>query len=241
MTWHDLPTLPGRSGWMRGYFWIQDLVELNPLNPLNALKAQRKLVGGFKHYLFCIIYGIILPIDFHIFQDGWNHQPEKMFDAEILWFVHCAPLLRIAPRHLAIRQVKSSKMAFNSVLTELPLRQQKKGHMKMDKVWWTLRYVVIHYLYWVVNYYIYIYIIFVGFFLMSDIKVYVWGITNINQQLTADLGWFGGLGTRTPHAPRCREATTSARSWNHFLLLQESGRPVVWQAATKFLAVSRQQ
>ena len=118
---------------------------------------------------------------------------------------------------------------------------KKKGHMKMDKVWWTLRYVVIHYLYWVVNYYIYIYIIFVGFFLMSDIKVYVWGITNINQQLTADLGWFGGLGTRTPHAPRCREATTSARSWNHFLLLQESGRPVVWQAATKFLAVSRQQ
>jgi len=28
------------------------------------------LVGGFKHFLFCIIYGIILPIDFHIFQDG---------------------------------------------------------------------------------------------------------------------------------------------------------------------------
>ena len=27
------------------------------------------LVGGFKH-LFSIIYGIILPIDFHIFQDG---------------------------------------------------------------------------------------------------------------------------------------------------------------------------
>ena len=28
------------------------------------------LVGGFKHFLFSIIYGIILPIDFHIFQDG---------------------------------------------------------------------------------------------------------------------------------------------------------------------------
>jgi hypothetical protein len=25
---------------------------------------------GFKHFLFSIIYGIILPIDFHIFQDG---------------------------------------------------------------------------------------------------------------------------------------------------------------------------
>jgi hypothetical protein len=30
----------------------------------------QKLVGGFKHFLFSIIYGIILPIDFHIFQDG---------------------------------------------------------------------------------------------------------------------------------------------------------------------------
>ena len=26
---------------------------------------------------FSIIYGIILPIDFHIFQRGWNHQPAK--------------------------------------------------------------------------------------------------------------------------------------------------------------------
>ena len=28
------------------------------------------LAGGFKHFLFSIIYGIFLPIDFHIFQDG---------------------------------------------------------------------------------------------------------------------------------------------------------------------------
>ena len=28
------------------------------------------LVGGFKHFLFSILYGIILPIDFHIFQRG---------------------------------------------------------------------------------------------------------------------------------------------------------------------------
>ena len=25
--------------------------------------------------IFHFIYGIILPIDFHIFQRGWNHQP----------------------------------------------------------------------------------------------------------------------------------------------------------------------
>jgi len=30
-----------------------------------------KLVGGFKHLFFSIIYGIILPIDFHMFQDGY--------------------------------------------------------------------------------------------------------------------------------------------------------------------------
>ena len=28
------------------------------------------MVGGFKHFLFSIIYGTILPIDFHMFQDG---------------------------------------------------------------------------------------------------------------------------------------------------------------------------
>ena len=28
------------------------------------------LLGGLEHFLFSIIYGIILPIDFHIFQDG---------------------------------------------------------------------------------------------------------------------------------------------------------------------------
>ena len=28
------------------------------------------LVGGLEHVLFSIIYGIVLPIDFHIFQDG---------------------------------------------------------------------------------------------------------------------------------------------------------------------------
>ena len=29
------------------------------------------LVGGFKHFLLSIIYRIILPIDFHTFQDGY--------------------------------------------------------------------------------------------------------------------------------------------------------------------------
>ena len=32
--------------------------------------AKPHLVGGLGHFLFSIIYEIILPIDFHIFQDG---------------------------------------------------------------------------------------------------------------------------------------------------------------------------
>ena len=30
-------------------------------------------------FIFHFIYGIILPIDFHIFQRGWNHQPDTLF------------------------------------------------------------------------------------------------------------------------------------------------------------------
>ena len=38
--------------------------------PSNYITTINRLVGGFKHVLFSIIYGIILPIDFHSFQDG---------------------------------------------------------------------------------------------------------------------------------------------------------------------------
>ena len=33
------------------------------------------LVGGLEHFLFSHKLGIIIPIDFHIFQMDWNHQP----------------------------------------------------------------------------------------------------------------------------------------------------------------------
>ena len=39
---------------------------------LNAI-----LVGGLEHFLFSHILGIIIPIDFHIFQRGSNHQPAR--------------------------------------------------------------------------------------------------------------------------------------------------------------------
>ena len=36
------------------------------------------LVGGLEHFLFSHILGIIIPIDFHIFQRGSNHQPDEI-------------------------------------------------------------------------------------------------------------------------------------------------------------------
>ena len=34
------------------------------------------LIGGLEHFYFPFhIWDVILPIDFHIFQDSWNHQP----------------------------------------------------------------------------------------------------------------------------------------------------------------------
>ena len=37
-------------------------------------RMKKQLVGGFNHFWFSIIYGIILPIDFHIL----HHQPYSM-------------------------------------------------------------------------------------------------------------------------------------------------------------------
>ena len=38
-----------------------------------------KLVGGLEHFLFSHILGIIIPIDFHIFQRGSKHQPAWIY------------------------------------------------------------------------------------------------------------------------------------------------------------------
>ena len=53
------------SGFLKGKF---------PSCHLFTSHRKMILVGGL-HFLCSIIYGIILPIDFHIFQRGWNHQP----------------------------------------------------------------------------------------------------------------------------------------------------------------------
>ena len=48
------------------HFWSKWVVEVDWLVVWNCLEN-----GLFS----IIIYGTILPIDFHIFQDGWSHQP----------------------------------------------------------------------------------------------------------------------------------------------------------------------
>ena len=43
--------------------------------------ALRKAVqSGLEHFLFFHILGTIIPVDFHIFQRGWNHQPDTHFE-----------------------------------------------------------------------------------------------------------------------------------------------------------------
>ena len=37
--------------------------------------GREVLVGGLEHFLLSHILGIIIPIDFHIFERGSNHQP----------------------------------------------------------------------------------------------------------------------------------------------------------------------
>ena len=53
-------------GWDKGYFSMHHLnvprISSDSLQGYN-LPESRALVGGFKHVLFSILYGIILPID----------------------------------------------------------------------------------------------------------------------------------------------------------------------------------
>ena len=51
-------------------------------SPLNVISSS--LVDGLEHVFFMTfhILGIIIPADFHIFQRGWNHQPDQLEDSE---------------------------------------------------------------------------------------------------------------------------------------------------------------
>ena len=40
----------------------------------NQTQTCNDLVGGLEHVIFML--GVIIPIDFHIFQRVWKHQPD---------------------------------------------------------------------------------------------------------------------------------------------------------------------
>ena len=48
----------------------RDMQKKRAQGQLSNIYIYIYLVGGLEHFLFSIIYGIILPIDFHIFQRG---------------------------------------------------------------------------------------------------------------------------------------------------------------------------
>ena len=47
----------------------------NEISYCTGWPSAVKLVGGLEHVLFFHILGIIIPVDFHIFQRGWNLKP----------------------------------------------------------------------------------------------------------------------------------------------------------------------
>ena len=80
----------GSTLWYHLYTYIDiDTCVYIDIN-MNMIHIYIQLVGGLKHFLFSIIYGIILPIDFHICSRWlWHHQPDQHLCS--LWVIK--PLL----------------------------------------------------------------------------------------------------------------------------------------------------
>ena len=66
------PHLAAAGGWHDRLF--------RSVNCSNLFQTMMRLclIGGLEHVFFHVL-GIIIPIDFHIFQTGWNHQPVYEF------------------------------------------------------------------------------------------------------------------------------------------------------------------
>ena len=60
-----------------------DVCEKTSMVGSSIVYYKQKLVGGFTLFLFSRIYGIILPIpiDFHIFQDGYCTTKQRVIGA----------------------------------------------------------------------------------------------------------------------------------------------------------------
>ena len=73
----DSPDVSNRSVDSLSMFLLQRISVTDFCRRATAVETvgNHCLVGGLEHFLFSHILGIIIPIDFHIFQRGSNHQP----------------------------------------------------------------------------------------------------------------------------------------------------------------------
>ena len=87
------------------------------------------LVGGLEHFLFSIIYGIILPIEKHVFQDGYCTTNQKCNS----WVCPVCPILGLANLQV--------------ILTKLPERFSG-GYLFFVINWGSVLHGKAHHLHW---------------------------------------------------------------------------------------------
>ena len=91
-----------------------------------SMGASSNLVGGLEHFLSSHIVGIVTPIDFHIFQRQWNHQPVIVEDflGSHVWlpegtlYLDSCGLCRLVLRH-STNELKYGAFRFCSLLVRL--------------------------------------------------------------------------------------------------------------------------
>ena len=102
--------------------------------------ANCQLVGGLDHFLFSHILRIIIPIDFHIFQRGSNHQLVScIFSANAgrcvrFWATAWAP--KVDQYHTGETIGEAESPASNEFLLYHAMPSLEKGtNQRPDKLW----------------------------------------------------------------------------------------------------------
>ena len=141
----------------------------NPMvYPYLAFSIFIYTTGGLDHFLFFHILGIIIPADFHIFQRGWNHQPDNIpFTLSLYWrrSPHDLPGF-LHHFTLATGNLYRTLAAGHSTGAGAQLEQGKMGG-----VTWGYPIVYVYVYIFIIRYCIYIYIfIYLCFYLFIYIK-----------------------------------------------------------------------
>ena len=87
------------------------------------------LVGGLEHFSFFHILGIMIPTDFHIFQQGWNHQPDGLVEV----FAHIGER---GTRYQGCWMFDGIPIGSNSWFLIKPWNPKS---CKLDQTWWFLK------------------------------------------------------------------------------------------------------